>query len=130
MTLWCLSLHKIYSKKIKNRTEHIVYLHLRKLERNSDKYRAVGQLVPSEESSKQFDYFTTTLHFNSLLLLYFFRYSFVNMGQKRKGKAREQPWFKSSGTKAMSRRTTPGSMGRYTLPHSERASSSALAACR
>lgn len=33
------------------------------------------------------------------------------------------PWLGSSGTKAMSRSTTPGSIGRYTLSHSERDSS-------
>lgn len=31
----------------------------------------------------------------------------------------KKPWLGSSGTKAMSRRTTPGSTGRYTLSHSD-----------
>lgn len=37
------------------------------------------------------------------------------------------PWLGSSGTKEMSRSTTPGSIGRKTLSHSERGASSALA---
>lgn len=39
------------------------------------------------------------------------------------------PCLGSSGTKAMSRRTTPGSIGRDTFSHSERADSSDLAGC-